>query len=108
MAKLLFLFVTQAASLAQKRCAASPTAVSDPAGNGFPGWKHVTLYFLRVHMNATYRELVDWASEMDHVRGLLQPLERHFLPPQRCTGRLRGCPCLCGAASFGTPRLSAI
>jgi IS5 family transposase len=56
---LLFRFVKQAASLAQKRCAASPTAVSDPTGNGFPGWKHVTLHFLRIHMDATYREIVD-------------------------------------------------
>ncbi|PHQ38974.1 IS5/IS1182 family transposase, partial [Halorubrum persicum] len=53
MSKLLFRFVKQAASLAQKRCAASPTAVSDPTGHGFPGWKHVTLHFLRVHMDAT-------------------------------------------------------
>ena len=81
MAKLLFLFVTQAASLAQKRCAASPTAVSDPTGNGFPGWKHVTLHFLRVHMDATYREIVDWASEMDHVRGLLQLARTAFPAP---------------------------
>ena len=72
MPKLLFRFVKQAASLAQKRCAASPTAVSDPTDNGFPGWKHVTLHFLRVHMNATYREIVDWAGEMDRVRGLLR------------------------------------
>ncbi|WP_246989597.1 IS5 family transposase [Halorientalis marina] len=73
MPKLLFRFVKQAASLAQKRCAASPTAVvSDPAGNGFADWKHLTLHFLRVHMDATYRELVDWASEMDRVRALLQ------------------------------------
>ena len=46
--------------------------VSDPAGNGFADWKHLTLHFLRVHMDATYRELVDWASEMDRVRALLQ------------------------------------
>jgi hypothetical protein len=70
--KLLFRFVKQAASLAQKRCAASPTAVSDPTGHGFSGWKHVTLHFLRVHMDATYREIVDWVSEMDRVRGRLQ------------------------------------
>ncbi|RDZ55765.1 IS5/IS1182 family transposase [Haloferax sp. Atlit-10N] len=79
MTNLLFRFVKQAASLAQKRCAASPTAVSDPTGNGFPGWKHVTLHFLRVHMDATYREIVDWASDMDRVRGLLQ-LSRTAFP----------------------------
>jgi len=71
--KLLFRFVKQAASLAQKRCAASPTAVvSDPAGNGFDGWKHLTLHFLRIHMDASYTEIVDWASEMDRVRAILQ------------------------------------
>lgn len=106
--KLLFRFGKQAASLAQKCCAASPTAVSDPTGHGFPGWKHVTLHFLRVHMDATYREIVDWASEMDRVRGLLQLARTTFPAPQRCTGRLRGCPCRCGAASFGSPRTSAI
>ena len=58
--KILFRFVKQAASLAQKRCAAGPTAVvSDPAGNGFADWKQLTLHFLRVHMDASYREIVD-------------------------------------------------
>jgi putative phosphoesterase len=37
----LFRFVKQAASLAQKRCAASPPAVSDPTSHRFLGWKHV-------------------------------------------------------------------
>jgi IS5 family transposase len=78
----LFRFVKQAASLAQKRCAASPTAVvSDPAGNGFADWKHLTLHFLRIHMDATYREIVDWASEMDRVRGLLQLARTAFPAP---------------------------
>ncbi len=71
MPELLFHFVTQAASLAQKRCAASPTALSNPTGHGFSGWKHVTPHSLRVHMDTTYREILDWASEMDRVRGLL-------------------------------------
>ena len=63
----------QAVSLTQKRRAASPTAVvCDPAGNGFAGWKHLTLHFLRVHVDASYAEIVDWASEMDRVRDLLQ------------------------------------
>jgi len=34
--KLLFRFVKQAASLAQKHCAAGLTAVSDPTSHGFP------------------------------------------------------------------------
>jgi IS5 family transposase len=80
--KILFRFVKQAASLAQKRCAASPTSVvSDPAGNGFPGWKHLTLHFLRVHMDATYEEIVDWASEMDRVRAVLQLARWEFPAP---------------------------
>jgi len=77
--KTLFHFVKQAALLVQKRCAASPTAVSDPTGNGFPGWKHVTLHFLRVHMDATYREIGNWASEMDRVRAVLH-LSRTVFP----------------------------
>jgi IS5 family transposase len=78
----LFRFVKQAASLAQKRCATSPTAVvSDPAGNGFADWKHLTLHFLRIHMDASYREIVDWASEMDRVRGLLQLARTAFPAP---------------------------
>ncbi len=39
MTKLLFRFVKRAASLAQKRCAASPTVVSHQTGNGYDGWK---------------------------------------------------------------------
>lgn len=82
MTKLLFGFVKQAASLAQKRCAASPTAVvSDPAGNGFDGWKYLTLHFLRVHMDASYAEIVGWASEMDRVRAVLQLARTAFPAP---------------------------
>ncbi|WP_205596868.1 hypothetical protein [Halostella salina] len=78
----LFSFVKQAVSLVQKRCAASPTAVvSDLVGNGFAGWKHLTLHFLRVHMDATYREIVGWASEMDRVRALLQLARTEFPAP---------------------------
>jgi len=78
----LFRLVKQAASLAQKRCAASPTAVvSDTAGHGFADWKHLTLHFLRVHMGATYREIVDWASEMDRGRALLQLARIEFPAP---------------------------
>ncbi len=78
----LFRFVKQAASLAPKRCAASPTAVvSDPAGNGCAGWKHLTLHFLRVHMDATFEEIVDWASEMDRVRAVLQLARSEFPAP---------------------------
>lgn len=81
MTKLLYRFVKQATSLAQKRCAASPTTVSDPTGNGFPGWKHVTLHLLRDHLDATYCEIVDWASEMARVRGLLQLARTAFPAP---------------------------
>ncbi len=55
--------------------------VSDPAGNGFADWKHLTLHFLRIHMDATYREIVDWACEMDRVRGLLQLARTAFPAP---------------------------
>jgi IS5 family transposase len=80
--KLLFRFVKQAASLAQKCCSASPTAVvSDPAGNGFAGWKHLTLHLLRVHMDASYAEIVDWVSEMDRVRAVLQLARSGFPAP---------------------------
>lgn len=73
MPEVLFHFVKQAASLAQRRCAASPLAVvSDPTGHGFDDWKHLTLHFLRVHMDASYAEVVDWASEMDRERVVLQ------------------------------------
>ena len=68
----LFRFVIQAASLAHKRCAASTTAVvSQSAGHGFDDWKHLTLHCLRVHMGASYAEIVDGASEMDRVPAYL-------------------------------------
>jgi IS5 family transposase len=80
--KLPFRFVRRAASLAQKRCAAGPTAVvSDPADNGFAGWKDLTLHFLRVHMDANYREIVDWASEMGRVRAVLELARIEFPAP---------------------------
>jgi len=55
--------------------------VSDPAGNGLADWKHLTLFYLCIHMDATYRELVDWASEMDRVRALLQLSRWEFPAP---------------------------
>jgi IS5 family transposase len=69
--KTLFRFVKQVASLAQKHCDAGLVQVSDPSGNGFAGWKHVVLHYLRIHRGATYEDVVDLASEMDRVRGLL-------------------------------------
>lgn len=72
MQKVLFRFVKQVASLAQKHSAAGLAKVSNPSGCGFPGWKHVVLHYLRIQLDATYIEVVDWASEMDRIRGLLQ------------------------------------
>jgi hypothetical protein len=70
--RILFRFVKQAASLTQKRCAAnSPAVLIDLVVNGFADWKHLTLNFLQIHTDASYREIVDWASEMDRVRSLL-------------------------------------
>ena len=98
MPKILFRFVKQAASLAQKRCAASPTAVvSDPAGNGFAGWKHLTLHFLRVHMGATFEEIVDWASEMDRVRAVLQLARGEFPAPSTLWRSFQRVPLVSGA-----------
>jgi hypothetical protein len=52
-----FRFIKQAASLAQNLCAAGPTAMmSDPAGSGFSGWKHLTLHFLRTRSDCCGRE----------------------------------------------------
>lgn len=71
MQKTLFRFVKQVASLAQKHCAAGLITVSDPTGNGFAGWKHVVLHYLRIEMDKSYAETVDYASEMDRIRRLL-------------------------------------
>jgi IS5 family transposase len=71
MQKVLFRFVRQVASLAQKYTAAGLNKISHPTGHGFDGWKHVVLHYLRVHMDASYRQIVDWAEEMDRVRALL-------------------------------------
>lgn len=70
-AKTLFRFIKQVASLAQKYSDAGLTHISDPSGHGFSGWKHVVLHYLRIHRDATYETVVDLASEMDRVRQLL-------------------------------------
>ncbi len=69
--KVLFRFVRQVASMAQKYSAAGLQQISDPKGNGFAGWKHVVFHYLRVHMEASLPEIVDWAEEMDRIRALL-------------------------------------
>lgn len=55
--------------LAQKRCVASPTAVSDSTGHGFLGWEYSTLQFLQVHIDETYGEIVDWVGELELSMG---------------------------------------
>jgi hypothetical protein len=69
--KTLFRFVKQVASLAQKLTDAALIQLSDPAGNGFAGWKHAVLLYLREHMDAEYEEIIDWAEEMERIRFLL-------------------------------------
>jgi IS5 family transposase len=71
MTKTLFRFVKQVASLAQKHSAAGLLGISKPTGNGFAGWKHVVLHYLRIHKEESYAGVVDLASEMDRVRTLL-------------------------------------
>lgn len=79
MGKTLFRFVKQVASLAQKLTDAALIEISDPAGNGFAGWKHAVLIYQKFHMDATYEEIVDWAEEMDRIR-LLLSLPRGAFP----------------------------
>jgi hypothetical protein len=50
--KTLFRFVKQVASLAKKLTDATLIQVSDPAGNGFIGWKHTVLLYLPGHVDA--------------------------------------------------------
>jgi len=79
MPDILFRFVKQAASLAQKLTDSAQLQLSDPAGNGFAGWKHALLLYLREHMDAEYQEVIDWAEEMERVRAVLN-LERGEFP----------------------------
>jgi len=79
MTKTLFRFVKQVASLAQKLSDAALLELSDPAGNGFAGWKHAVLLYQKHHMDATFEEIVDWAEEMDRIR-LLLSLPRGSFP----------------------------
>lgn len=72
MTKTLFRFVKQVASLAQKLSAAGLLKISNPRGNGFAGWKHVVLHYLRIHKEESYAGVVDMASEMDRLRIPLQ------------------------------------
>jgi hypothetical protein len=69
--KTLFRFVKQVASFAQKHSAAGLLKISRPTGNGFAGWKHVVLHYLRIHKEESYAGVVDLALEMDRVRTLL-------------------------------------
>lgn len=68
LAKTLFCIVKQVASHAQKHSAACLLSISNPAGYGSAGWKHVVLYYLRLHRETSYFDVVDPASEMDRDR----------------------------------------
>lgn len=67
----LFRFVKQVSMLAQKYCAAGLIDVSNPTGNGFACWKHVVLHYLRLEMDKSYAGTVEYASEMNRIRRLL-------------------------------------
>jgi IS5 family transposase len=69
--KVLFRFVKQAVSIARKLTDCAVMQISHPAGNGVAGWKHAALHFLRLHMDATLVEVLDWAEEMERVRAAL-------------------------------------
>lgn len=85
MAKTLFRFVKQVVSLAQKHSAAGLIQISNPRGFGYPGWKHVVLHYLRIELDATYLEVIDWVSEMDRIRGLLNlPIDGFPDPSTLC------------------------
>ena len=81
MSKVLFRFVKQFASLAQKHSAAGLMNISNPIGNGFAGWNHVVLHYLRIEQESSYENVVDLDSEMDRVRALLQLTLRGFPDP---------------------------
>ena len=90
MPNILFRFVRYAASLAQKLTDAALMELSHPAGNGFAGWKHAVLLYLREHMDAEYEEVIDWAEEMERVRAVLN-LRRGSSPRlRRCVKRSSG------------------
>lgn len=79
--KTLFRFVKQVASLAQKLTDAALIQLSHPAGNGFAGWNHAVLLYLREHMDAEYEEVIDWAEEMERIRLLLSLRHGEFPAP---------------------------
>ena len=59
--------------------------ISNPRGYGFPGWKHVVLHYLRIQLDATYAEVVDWVSEMDRIRSVLNlPIDGFPHPSTLC------------------------
>mgnify|MGYP007117107793 CR=1 FL=1 len=81
MSDILFRFVKQVASLDQKLTDAALMELSDPAGNGFAGWKHAVLLSLREHMSVEYEEIIDWAEEMERVRAVLNSHRGEFPVP---------------------------
>jgi IS5 family transposase len=52
------------------------------------------LHFLRVHVDAMYREIVDWASEMDRIRDLLQLSRTAFPAPSTLCQSFERVPCV--------------
>lgn len=58
MHKVLFRFVKQAVSIARKLTDTALIQISHPAGNGVAGWKHAVLPFLRLHTEATLKEVL--------------------------------------------------
>ena len=51
--------------------------VNDPAGHGFDGWKYLTLHFLRIHMYASYAEIVEETPALHGVRCIGEVTDLH-------------------------------
>lgn len=58
----------QITGLTHKLIDAALIEITDPASNGFVGWKHALLQYSKFNMEATYEERIDWAEEMDRIR----------------------------------------
>lgn len=71
MRKVLSSLMKQIRSLAQTHSLVGSPTTSYPTGNGFTGWKHVVLYYLRIHRETSSKDGVDVVPEMDCVLALL-------------------------------------
>jgi len=68
-------FTSKAVTLAKNAVGGRGEVAAPEGGGGFADYALVSLHCLRVYLDASYRDALDWLREMPHILGEIGPTE---------------------------------